>query len=134
MHGAALALAGARKLPVQLGKDVLERRPLGNDVMDAAVCRGNEVVAADGGTDSRRDGLLAAAGIILEHEFPGAQAPLHSAVGFRDADHGPVKALEEIMCMNAGGTRHGLPLCPEYGFSGAQSKPISPGGPTGSYP
>ena len=94
VHRAAVPVAAALDLPVELRHDLVRMRALGERVPVRAVGRGDHVALLQRPADADRDGLLADGDVQEARQLAGAEALLDLLLETPDQEHLPEEVLE----------------------------------------
>ena len=103
VHRAAVAVAAALDLAVELGHDLVRVRALGDRVAVRAVGRGDHVAVLERAADADGDGLLADGDVEEPGQLAGAEALLDLLLEAPDEEHLAKEVLQAL-------GRHCLPL------------------------
>ena len=103
VHGAAVAVAAALDLAVELGHDLVRMRALGDRVAVRAVGRRDHVALLERAARAHRDRLLADGDVEEAGQLAGAEALLDLLLESPDEEHLPKEVLQAL-------GRHCLPL------------------------
>ena len=103
VHRAAVAVAAALDLPVELGHDLVGMGSLRDRVAVGPVGRGDDVTLLERAADPHCDGLLADRHVEEAGKLAGSETLLHLLLETADEQHLPKEVLQALR-------RRGLPL------------------------
>ena len=103
VHRAAVAVAAALDLPVELGHHLVGMSALGDRVPVRPMRRGDHVAVLERAAHADRHGLLADSDVEEAGQLAGAEALLHLLLETADEEHLPKELLQAL-------GRHCLPL------------------------
>ena len=102
VHRAAVAVAAALDLPVELGHELVRVRALRERVPVRAVRRGDHVVVLERAADADRDRLLADRDVEEAGQLAGAEALLDLLLEAADEEHLAEEVLERVAARGPG--------------------------------